>query len=152
DFTGNVDPASGLVTLAGDLTTDVTLQAFGLVDCPLGPMSLSVSTANAGGSAYSAGSATLVDESFVMPAIPDGAAGCAGFESAINQFVGLPTAPGASRLTMPVTFDPVLTASPSTSSTNAPSSTSTTSSSTTTTRATTTTLGTIPVCMPGNGF
>jgi hypothetical protein len=152
DFAGHVDPATGRVTLTGNLTTNITLQAFGLVDCPLGPLALNLDTANAGGSAYSGGSATLVDQSFVMPEIPAGAAGCAGYESVINTLVGLPSAPGASTMTMPVTFSPVL-ASPSSS--DSISSTTTTASTTTTTMptsTTTTTLGTIPQCKPGNGF
>ena len=63
DFSGNVNPDTGLVTLTGSLTTKVTLAAFGLDECPLGPMSVGLSTANAGGSAYAAGSATVVGQS-----------------------------------------------------------------------------------------
>lgn len=157
DFTGTVDPDTGVVTLTGQLTTQVTLAQFGLTNCPLGPMTISLSSANAGGSAYSAGSATLVDQSFVMPAIPSGANGCAGFESTINSLVGLPTAPGASTLTLPVTFSPILTGSGSTSTSGATSSSTSTSTSsttaTTTVPASTTTTTTVPLpaCKPGVG-
>jgi hypothetical protein len=141
DFVGTVDPASGLVTLAGQLTTKLTIPAFGLADCPLGPISVNVSTANTGGSAYQAGSAVLTDNNLVVPAIASGAAGCAGFETTINGLVGLPTAPGASTLTMPLTFSPELTGSGSSTTT----SSSTTSSSTSSSSTTSTTTPTSPV-------
>jgi hypothetical protein len=160
DFTGTVDPDTGSVTLTGDLTLAISLAQFGLSGCPLGPMSLDLSTANPGGSAYSAGAATVTDQSFVMPLIPDGAPGCAGAEGIIDTLVPLPTAPGASTLTMPLTFDPILTGASSTSSTNTTSTTtttttttsSTTTTTTTTVPTTTTTVGTPAVCKSGNGF
>jgi hypothetical protein len=135
DFTGNVDPGGGLVTLTGNLTTKITLSAFGLANCPLGPMTLNLSTTTSGGRAYDAGSATVVDNTFVMPAIPLGSGVCGGYEAAINSLVGLPTKPGESTMTMPVTFAPILTGSSSTSmaTTSSSSSTSTTAASTTTT-------------------
>lgn len=160
DFTGNVDPDSGLVTIAGSLTTEVTLPDFGLTNCPLGPLAVSLSTGTAGGSPYGAGAATLVDSSFVIPAIAPGAAGCAGFEGIINSILGFPTAPGASALTLPMTFTPAVTGASSTSSTQPTSttstSTSTTSTSTTSTTvvppSTTTTVGTPADCSPGFGY
>jgi len=156
DFTGTVNPDTGVATLNGSIIVGITLAAFGLADCPLGPVSISASTANPGGVPYAAGAATLVDNTLVLPVIPDGAPGCGGLESVLNSTLGLPSAPGASVLTFPVTFSPVLTGAVSTTTggptttaaptttTAGPTTTTTTAGPTTTTTAgptTTTTAG-----------
>jgi hypothetical protein len=148
DFTGNLDPDTGVMTLSGGLTVNLAIPTLGLTACPLGPLTLNLSTENPGGVAYddATGSVTLSDNTFSVPEIPAGQAGCGGLESLINTQLGLPSTPGSSTLTLSGTFSRVLlgsttTGAPATTTTLAP--TTTTVAPTTTTAAPTTT--TIPV-------
>ncbi|HEX5096965.1 MAG TPA: hypothetical protein VFX21_13155, partial [Acidimicrobiia bacterium] len=147
-FTGNINPDTGLVTLSGSLTTNLDIATLGLTDCPLGPLSVTLSTATTGGVAYddATGEATLVDNTFVIPEIPAGQAGCGGLEGALNSTLGLPSTPGASTLTLPMTFSPTLIGSTTTAAPATTTTTTTVASSTTTTTAapTTTTTTTVP--------
>jgi len=150
DFTGTIDPDTGLVTLSGSLITNIQIPDLGLTNCPLGPLALNLSTANTGGVPYddATGEATGVDNTFIIPAIPTGQAGCGSLESAINDALMLPSSPGAASLTQPMTFSPTLigttttSGAPTTTTTTAPttttSSTSTTTSTSTTSTSTTT--------------
>jgi len=169
-FTGTVNPDTGLVTLAGSISANLALPAFGLTACPLGPLTLSLSTANAGGSPYSVatGDATVADNTFVIPAIPDAQPGCGGLEGLINTTLGLPSAPGGASLTLGTQFSPVLqgtttTTAGATTTTTAGATTTTTAGATTTTTAAptttttiaggTTTTTTVPAgCKPGWGY
>jgi hypothetical protein len=147
DFTGNLDPDTGLMTLSGSISTNLAITAFGITACPLGPLTLNMSTANPGGVAYddATGAVTLSDNTFVVPAIPTGQAGCAGFEGLINTQLMLPSAPGAATLTLGGTFSRVLLGSTTVPSTAPPTTEPPASSSTTTTtEAPTTTTTTAP--------
>jgi hypothetical protein len=148
NWTGTINPDTGQATLSGQLTTNLAIAALGVTACPLGPVSLSLSTSNTGGAPYSptTGDSTLVDDTFTIPAIPAGQVGCGGQEGLINGALPLPSAPGAVTLTTGALFSPApqgttsTSSSASTSSTSA-STTSTTASTTTTTGPTTTTTG-----------
>jgi hypothetical protein len=109
-MTGTINPDTGVVTLSGSLSTNLGIATLGIDACPLGPFSLSLSTANTGGVPYSTatGDSTVADNTFVIPAIPDGQAGCAGLEGAINSALALPTQPGAASLVLGAQFSPVL--------------------------------------------
>ena len=175
DFTGNINPDTGLVTLSGSLIVNLAIADLGIESCPLGPLSISLSTATAGGALYddTTGEATAVDNTFIIPAIPAGQAGCGTLEGALNSALGLPSAPGASSLTFPMTFSPTLngsttttaaptttttvaatttTGAPTTTMTAAPTTTTTAGPTTTTTAGPTTTTTTVPKpCKPGWG-
>ena len=168
DFTGNINPDTGLVTLSGSLLTNLSIASLGLTNCPLGPLSISLSSATTGGVPYNpaTGSATAADNTFVIPAIPTGQAGCGGLEGALNSALGLPSAPGASTYVQPMTFSPTLvgsttttagpttttTAGPTTTTTAAPTTTPPAGPTTTTTMGPTTTTTTVQKpCKPGWG-
>jgi hypothetical protein len=168
DFTGNINPDTGLVTLSGSLTVNLAIADLGVTSCPLGPLSISLSTATAGGAPYddATGEAIGVDNTFVIPAIATGQAGCNTLEGALNSALGLPSTSGASTLALPMTFSPTLigstttTAGPTTTTTVAattttagPTTTTTAAPTTTTTVGPTTTTTTLPQnCKPGWGF
>jgi LPXTG-motif cell wall-anchored protein len=107
DWTGTVDPASGVVTLTGSMRTLATVAVLGTTDCPLGPFTVHATTTNSGGVPYSAaGAATVTDPAYSVPAIPAGTEGCAGNDSVINLALGLP---GTGGVTIAMSTDPVLT-------------------------------------------
>jgi LPXTG-motif cell wall-anchored protein len=124
DWTGTVDPTSGVVTLTGSLKTLATVTALGTTDCPLGPFTIHTTTTNSGGVPYSAaGAATVADPAYSVPAVPDGTDGCAGNEATINLALGLP---GTGGVTIAMSTDPVLTGSgvvPTSTTTTAPTPT-----------------------------
>lgn len=174
DFTGNIDPDTGLTTLSGSLITNLQIATLGLTNCPLGPLAINLSTATAGGVPYddATGEATGVDNTFIIPAIPVGQAGCGSLEGAINDALTLPSVPGAATLTQPMTFSPTLigsttttagptttttvaptttTAAPTTTTTAAPTTTTTAGPTTTTTAPATTTTTVPKPCKPGWG-
>jgi hypothetical protein len=178
DFTGNLDPDTGAMTLTGSMTTNFAIPFLGATACPLGPFTVNLSTGNAGGTPYNkaSGTVTLVDNTFVVAAIPAGLNGCGGAEGTINGLLTLPSQPGAITLSLVGRFSPVLegstttTAAPTTTTLPATTTTTTTAPPTTTTTlpATTTTTTTAPpttttqprttttvapVCgKPGNGY
>jgi LPXTG-motif cell wall-anchored protein len=113
-FTGTINPQSGVVSLTGSLRALLSNQALGLTNCPLGPFTLDLSTANAGGAAYSkaTGAATITDPQFQLDPIALNTAGC---NNAITGILnggppGLGPLPRADAgpIVMAVTFSPVL--------------------------------------------
>src|SRR5690242_19657995 len=55
DFTGNIDPDSGAMTLSGSISVNLAIATLGLTACPLGPLSVNFSNANTGGVPYNKG-------------------------------------------------------------------------------------------------
>src|SRR5262245_38846320 len=90
DWTGTVDPSSGVVTITGGMETLATVGTLGLVDCPVGPFTIHTSTVNSGGAKYASGTATVSDPSYSVPAIPAGTSGCNAAEETVNVALGLP--------------------------------------------------------------
>jgi hypothetical protein len=122
DWTGTIDPSSGALTLAAPQTTHIDLTGFGLPDpdCPLGPLTLNLTTGTSGtaqGKPYdsSTGIAEIVDGTFSIPAIPDAPLppGCPDADL-INGAVPLPLSGGMSVADFTATFTPVLTSGPTT--------------------------------------
>jgi hypothetical protein len=107
-WTGTIDPANGTATVTGQMVTRaVAAPLINPPGCPVGPITIQLSTQNPGGASYdeATGAATLTDTTFVLPAVaavPE----CGGLEGAINAALGLPTTGG---LSFSVTFQPVLT-------------------------------------------
>ena len=123
-FTGTLDPESGAASLSGGLQAGLTNAALGLAGCPIGPFTVALSTAEAGGVPYNSGTgaATLADAAFAIPAIPAGAAGCGGLEAAINPALMLPN-PASGPITLAMTLSPApVVKPPSASAPNAVSS------------------------------
>lgn len=145
DLSGTIDAATGAVTLDGammllwsvPLRSGQPLTTRRMVDCPVGPFLVQLSTTAPGGSGLDAsrGTATLVDGSLNVPAVPSGKKECDSRERAINAALSLPILPPQPSTT--------------TTSTTLPSSTSTTDSTTTTT---TTTVAPTPGTPPVFGF
>jgi LPXTG-motif cell wall-anchored protein len=147
DWTGTVDPTTGVVTLNGNIDTLTTVSALpGVVNCPIGPSAIHTSTVLAGGVKYASGKATVTDPAYTVPAIPPGIAACGGQEGTINAALPLP---GTGGIKLPLSFDPVLTGSgvvpsstvpPPTTTTTRPATASTAASATTAKAAATSTL------------
>jgi LPXTG-motif cell wall-anchored protein len=131
-WSGTIDPSTGAVSVTGPAETLATVATLGLVDCPVGPVTIAAQTGAAGGVKYSTstGKATLADPAFQIPAIPAGQAGCNGQEATVNTALGLP---GSGGITMTLAFAPTLTGN------GAPPPSTTTFTTTTTTRPATTT-------------
>jgi hypothetical protein len=147
DFTGTVDTTTGAATLGGSMellwsqpkpATDATGSY--MLDCPVGPFAVHLSTATVGGTPLaplahqdpSSRTARLVDDDLDVRAIPDGTKQCAGDEGGLNGALSLPILP---RVTTTTT---TTVAADSTTST-VPTTTTTATTDTTTTTATTTT-------------
>jgi hypothetical protein len=162
DFGGMVDTRSGQVTLAGFLELLWTQRhprpgLPAMVDCPVGPFAVHLSTQTVGGELLghqsladpSSRTARLVDDNFTINAIPVGAPQCGGAEGALNQALSLPILPrvDTTTSTSTTTTSPTTTVAPTTTSTEVttttiavdPNATSTTVDPTSTTIETTTT-------------
>jgi hypothetical protein len=151
DWTGNLDPGTGVLTIVGGLTAHLADPSGGTpflgTDCPVGPLSLHLTTGTSGaatGTPYSTGTGMgkVVDNTFGIPATPDPNPTCTG-ATLLNVNAPLPLAPGLSTTTLTALFSP----KPLSGTTSSSSSTTTTTASTTstsTTTSTTTTTTTIP--------
>jgi hypothetical protein len=167
DFGGTVDTRTGEVTLAGFLEMLWTRphprpNQLQMVDCPVGPFALHLSTRTLGGSQLarhpdpSAATARLVDDNLAINAIPPGLEQCAGAERTLNQALSLPIVPRLDTTTSTstsTTFDPsTTTTSEATTTTTVldPNATTTTVDPTATTieSTTTTTVAADPVMTP----
>jgi LPXTG-motif cell wall-anchored protein len=143
DWTGTVDPSSGVVTITGTMETLATVSALSLTDCPVGPFTIHTSTVNSGGAKYASGKATVSDPSYPVSAIPAGTSGCNGAEETVNTALGLP---GTGGIRMGLSFDPVLTGSGV-----VPTSTSTTPTTPTMAAAPATTAAPAATTLPRTG-
>ncbi len=134
DFGGTVDTRTGEVTLAGLLEMLWTRphprpNQLQMVECPVGPFALHLSTRTLGGSLLArrqdptAATARLVDDNLAINAIPPGLKQCAGAERTLNQALSLPIVPR---------LDTTTSTSTSTSTTLDPSTTTTSEATTTT--------------------
>ncbi|HET9729749.1 MAG TPA: Calx-beta domain-containing protein, partial [Acidimicrobiia bacterium] len=89
DWTSSLDPDTGAMTLTAPLIATIDLSALGFGSaCPLGPVTLALTTGTSGartGTGYKAttGTAELVDGGFIVPAVPTNPAppNCAGAAS-----------------------------------------------------------------------
>jgi hypothetical protein len=91
DFVGSVDPARNTFELRGTMSLFLNSRPLGLVDCPIGPMTL---TLRGGAPTSGTGAFTLRDASFVVHAVPNPS--CNGLAPTLNAALMLPTAPGTS--------------------------------------------------------
>jgi hypothetical protein len=114
--TGQIDPASGLLTWETSLDIEIS-EEDGLLQagCGLRGIALSLTTDESGelvGVSYDQtdGTATVVDNQFIVPA----ATGCGNLfglvdiDAAVNDALGLPSEPGVASVRMVQEFDPIL--------------------------------------------
>ncbi|MCU1465800.1 MAG: hypothetical protein JWM72_1728, partial [Actinomycetia bacterium] len=154
DFGGMVDARSGEVTLTGLLELLWTrphprLGVAPMVDCPVGPFAVHLSTQTVGGQLLgqqslanpSSRTARLVDDNLSINEIPAGTKQCGGAEGALNQVLSLPILPRVDTSTSTTTVAPATTSSSDTTTTTVfdPNTTSTTVDPAATTIETTTT-------------
>jgi hypothetical protein len=148
DFVGTVNTSTGTATLDGALellwskpTSTYRPSRPQMLDCPVGPFGAHLSTATVGGTPLSPESsldptsrtATLVDSTLDVGAVPAETTQCGGNERSLNQALSLPIVPTTTTTTS-------TTASTSTSTSVPVSSTTTTIAPTTTSSSTTTTV------------
>ena len=162
DWTGNLDPATGAMTLHGPLLSHLSDGGALLgTDCPVGPLDLNLTTGTSGaatGTPYASatGFGIVVDNDFIIPPTPDPNATCTG-ATLINSAAPLPLAKGQSTTKLSMLFSPApqpgvastttiapttTTAAPTTTTTTLPPTTTTTAAPTTTTTAAPTTTTT----------
>jgi hypothetical protein len=158
DFLGTVNSTTGVATLNGSLellwSTRAPAPAPGpspaqqpMLQCPVGPFALHLSTATLGGALLSPQSlrdpasrtARLVDDNLDVPAVPGGMKQCAGNQGSLNLALSLPILP------TPVSTTTTLAATSTTSTTD----TTTTTTAPPTTAATSTPRKTIGAPPPG---
>jgi hypothetical protein len=147
DFAGTVNTTTGTASLDGSLkllwskpTSTYVLSRPQMLDCPVGPFAVHLSTATVGGTPLSPQSlldptsrtARLVDSTLDVAAVPDGTTQCAGNEPTLNQALSLPILPPTTTTTTSTTTSVPAT---STTTTIAPTPTTSASTSTTTTVA-----------------
>ncbi|MDZ4825523.1 MAG: hypothetical protein SGJ13_03555, partial [Actinomycetota bacterium] len=155
DFTGTIDPATGALNLSGGFTTLLDIPQVAAVDCPLGPIPINWTTSPVHGGATNynpvTGTAALVADTFIVPAIADtpaNATACAGLAAFLNAVLTLPSTPydptggiggvpSGFRIVQPTSISPILETVTSTS--GAPTTTTTEPATTTTTEPATTT-------------
>jgi hypothetical protein len=151
DFVGTVDTTTGTATLGGsmELLWSQPKPATGatgtyMLDCPVGPFAVHLSTATVGGTPLAplahkdptSRTARLVDDNLDVGAIPDGTKQCAGDEGGLNGALSLPILP---RVTTTTTTTVAADSTTSTVPTTTTSTTTTDTTDTTTTTAPTTT-------------
>jgi hypothetical protein len=150
DFYGTINTTTGAAALDGSLELwwskpSSTYSPAQMLDCPVGPFVVHLSTTTTGGAALSTQSlldptsrtATLVDSNLSAGAIPAGTAQCAGNERTLNQALSLPILPTTTTTTS-TTSTSTTTSAPVSSTTTTIAPTTTTSTSTATTVAPTT--------------
>jgi LPXTG-motif cell wall-anchored protein len=103
DWTGTMDPNNGTVSISGPLTTLATVDSVGLVDCPIGPFNVQMQGTNYNDSN---GNATISDPAYLVNELQPGTPGCNDQEAVVNGALPLP---GEGAVTMPVSFEPVIT-------------------------------------------
>jgi hypothetical protein len=144
DWSGNLDPDSGALSISAPLTAGIDLSGLDGVStsCPVGPLDLNLTTGTSGtstGTSYDNGTGTadLVDGLFAIPAVPTSPTPptCPG-AATLNSLGGLPIGSGVSSTNLTATFTPVILGN------NPPNTTTTTGGSTTTTAGSTTTTTT----------
>ena len=114
DFMGTYDRNTGSLAAAADFDLKLTSNAPGFNNdtCIIPTTTLNLSTDNLGGSACSGGNCTVVDNSFVVSAIPLGACGSfiliGDYARFINDNLGLPSPSGANILSLVLRMDPPL--------------------------------------------
>jgi hypothetical protein len=148
DFAGTVNTTTGTASLDGSLellwskpTSTYDPSRPQMLDCPVGPFAVHLSTATVGGTPLSPQSlldptsrtARLVDSNLDVAAVPDGTTQCAGNEHTLNQALSLPILPTTTTTTTTSTTTSV--PATSTTTTIAPTPISSASTSTTTTVA-----------------
>ena len=149
DFLGTVNSTTGAATLDGSLELLWSTRAPApgqspakqpMVQCPVGPFALHLSTATLGGALLAPQSlrdpasrtARLVDDNLDVPAVPGGMKQCAGNQGSLNLALSLPILPA------PVPTTTTLAGSSTTSTTDTTTTTTTTTTTPPTTAATST--------------
>ena len=97
DFIGAVDPASHVEWLAGNLEMQWT-QPGTMTGCRIGPFTVIATTQSPGSRPYAAvstaysaaGTATMVDGNFAIPAVDPNASGCGEWQTSVNAALSLP--------------------------------------------------------------
>jgi hypothetical protein len=156
DFLGTVNSTTGAATLDGSLELLWSTRAPApgqspakqpMVQCPVGPFALHLSTATLGGALLAPQSlrdpasrtARLVDDNLDVPAVPGGIKQCAGNQGSLNLALSLPILP------TPVPTTTTLAGSSTTSTTHTTTTTTTTTTPpTTAATSTSTTVGGTP--------
>ena len=110
---GAYDRNTGSFAAAADADLKLTSNAPGFNNnrCIIPTTTLNLSTDDLGGSLFSGGNGTVVDNSFVVNAIPLGACGgiVANYTFLINNALGLPSlTPGNNTLILVIRMDPPL--------------------------------------------
>ncbi len=114
DGTGVYDRNTGSSTLIIDIDNKYTsdLPGFDNDNCIIPRTTINLSTDNPGGSLCLAGNCTIVDNTFVIDAIPAGSCGSSIFgdyATLLNQQVGLPSlTPGDNVATLVIVMTPAL--------------------------------------------
>jgi hypothetical protein len=116
DLRGELDARAGVITLTVTLEQRWT-QDKTLTDCPIGPFAVTTSSEMAGAAPYDSvtGTATTVDATFTLRAVPPGTPGCGGIEDTLNHALSLPittTTTTTARGLPPVLPDTVAPAGP----------------------------------------
>ncbi len=91
DFTGTLNTKSGLVTLTGTSKTLLDIAALGATNCPIGPTTAHLSSANPGGVKYNAtaNTATITDTTFTVPVVTNPPSTCP-VGAVLNAALALP--------------------------------------------------------------
>jgi hypothetical protein len=159
DFYGTINTTTGAAALDGSLelfwskpSSTYSPAQPQMLDCPVGPFVVHLSTTTPGGAALSTQSlldptsrtATLVDSNLSAGAIPAGTTQCAGNERTLNQALSLPI--------LPTTTTPTSATSTSTTTTVPTSTTTTTIAPTTSTSTTTTAAPATPATPTRDGL
>ncbi len=114
DFLGTYDRNTGSSTGAADFDLKITSNAPGFNNntCIIPTTTLNLSTDDLGGSPFAGGTGTVVDNSFVVSAIPLGACGSfiffGDYATLINNQLGLPSLTGNNTLIMVIRMTPPL--------------------------------------------
>jgi LPXTG-motif cell wall-anchored protein len=93
NYTGTLNTKTGLVTLTGTSETLLDVAALAATNCPIGPTTVHLSSANPGGVKYNAtaNTATITDTTFTVPVVTNPPASCnAGAVTVLNQALALP--------------------------------------------------------------
>ncbi len=146
DFLGTVNTNTGVATLAGSLellwSTQTPPRGYSpMLECPVGPFALHLSSATLGGTQLAPQSlryptsrtARLVDDNLDVRAIPRGMKQCAGHDGGLNVALSLPILPKVEPTTTTVAGSSTTTTTATTSTTTSTTTPPSTESTTTTT-------------------